>query len=139
MPRLTAPPVADLLVLYGAQEIADRAANEGVAVPGALLQATVTGADRSTWSIEEQAAADAALVRINRLLAAATADLRSRLARDDLLWAEAAIGKYHVMTLARAMLYDDAMTEVVQQGQARVDEWVRLVNRRAIYVPTVRG
>lgn len=139
MPRLAVPYPADFLLLFGAQEIAERAANEGTIVPGALLTATVQGADLSPWTAEEQAAAAVALVRIERVLSAATADLRSRLARDDLYWSEASSGAIHVMALARALLYDDATTDAVTSGVTRADEWVRSVNGRLIRTTAERN
>lgn len=59
---------ADLLDRFEAGLVAQRAAPEGVRVVGPLLKLTVADGDRSSYSVEEIAAADAALERIDEAL-----------------------------------------------------------------------
>ncbi len=47
----------------------------------ALMSATIAGADRSTWSAEEIAAADAALLSIQNTIARAAAEMNAYLAK----------------------------------------------------------
>jgi len=57
--------LVELLDSPGATELAQVAGPEHlVVVPAALLIATINGADRSIWSVDEQAAADAAVATI---------------------------------------------------------------------------
>lgn len=59
---------ADLLDRYEAELLAQRAAPEGVRVSGELLKLTVAGLDRSGYTAEEIAAADAAIIRMRKAL-----------------------------------------------------------------------
>lgn len=61
---------ADLYPLPGALEIAQVATPENLdVVPAELMQATLTGADRTQWPPHQVAAADAALARVNAAIA----------------------------------------------------------------------
>lgn len=60
---------ADLLQSPGATELAQAAADDDAIVGADLMAATLAGADRSVWTAKAIAAADAALARIDRLLA----------------------------------------------------------------------
>lgn len=59
---------SDLITRFSPDEIAQRAAPEGIRVSGELLVLTVQGGDRSAYGAEEIAAADAALLRVNEVL-----------------------------------------------------------------------
>lgn len=60
---------AELIERFSAEELAQRAAPEGVRVVGALFALTVSGGDRDEYSESEIAAADAALVRVQEVIA----------------------------------------------------------------------
>ncbi len=71
---------ADLITRFSAEEIAQRAAPEGVRVTGELLQLTVSGGDRSAFSADQVTAADAALARLNQVIGDANADVDAKVA-----------------------------------------------------------
>lgn len=58
----------DLLQSPGATELAQVAAADDAVIGAGLMAATLTGADRSAWTVEQIGWADAALARIDRLL-----------------------------------------------------------------------
>lgn len=72
---------AQLAERPGPRELAQVATPEAYAiVPDALMLATLTGADRSAWSVQEIEAADAALARIDSALVDADAVIDGYLA-----------------------------------------------------------
>jgi phage gp36-like protein len=104
---------ADLIARFSAEEIAQRAAPEGVRVSGDLLKITISGGDRSAYSADEIAAADAALERLDDVLGDAAAYVDSRI---SVRFAAPITTDTGVRTLvriecdiARFYLYDDAV------------------------------
>lgn len=104
---------ADLIERFSAEEIAQRAAPEGVRVTGDLLQLTVSGGDRSAYAPDQIAAADAALVRIGGVLDDASADIDSYLSQryEVPLSPVPRVLVRIACDLARYYLYDDAVTK----------------------------
>lgn len=72
---------ADLLERYETELVAQRAAPDGVRVSGELLRLTVDGGDRSGFTADQVAAADAGLARINECLADADGVIDSYLSK----------------------------------------------------------
>lgn len=108
---------AQLLARYNAEEIAQRS---DVSVPalvgGELLVKAVKGEDLSAYTPEEQAAAAAALARIERVLRDAETTINSYLgSRYQLPVTQAADVLERIASqLARYFLYDDAVTDQVE-------------------------
>jgi len=101
----------DLITRFSPDELAQRAAPEGLRVMGDLLQLTVAAGDRTTYSADEIAAADAALVRITGVLTDADSDIDAYLSERYTVPLDPAP---RVLTrvacdLARYYLYDDAV------------------------------
>jgi phage gp36-like protein len=107
---------AQLLTRYSAEEIAQRAdASVPPVVYGELLSAAANGADLSAYSAEEQAAAQAALARVERALEDARQTINSYLGgRYQLPLSNAPQVLERIAgQIARFVLYDDSATEQV--------------------------
>lgn len=107
---------AQLLARYSADEIAQRAdASVPPVVYGELLSAAANGADLSGYSADEQAAAQAALARVERALEDARQTIDSYLGgRYQLPLTQAPEVLERIAgQLARYFLYDDAATEQI--------------------------
>lgn len=107
---------AQLLTRYSAEEIAQRAdASLPPVVYGELLSAAATGADLSGYTAEEQAAAQAALARVERALEDARQTIDSYLGgRYQLPLTQAPEVLERIAgQLARYFLYDDSATEQI--------------------------
>jgi len=105
-----------LLDRYSADEIAQRAdASIPPLVYGELLTKAATGADLSDYSAEEQAAAGAALAKVNRKLQDADQTINSYLGgRYQLPLTNAPeVLERIAAQLARYFLYDDTATEQI--------------------------
>lgn len=102
---------ADLITRFSPEEIAQRAAPEGVRVKAALLQLTISAGVRTAYSSDEIAAADAALVRLNKAISDAQADVDARLAKRFKVALDPVPRILVRITcdLARYYLYDDAV------------------------------
>lgn len=106
-----------LLARYSADEIAQRAdASMPPVVYGELLSAAASGADLSGYTAAEQAAAQVALVRVERALEDARQTIDSYLGgRYQLPLSQAPEVLERIAgQLARYFLYDDAATEQIE-------------------------
>lgn len=101
----------DLIARFSADEVAQRAAPEGVRVSGDLLQLTIGAADRTAFSADEIAAADAALVRISGVIEDASSDIDAYLSEryDVPLDPQPRVLTRLASDLSRYYLYDDAV------------------------------
>lgn len=107
---------AQLLARYSAEEIAQRAdASVPPVVYGELLSAAANGSDLSGYTAEEQAAATAALARVERALEDARQTIDSYLGgRYQLPLTQAPEVLERIAgQLTRYFLYDDAATEQI--------------------------
>lgn len=108
---------------YGFEEIARRSAPEGTVVSGDLLEATLDGSDRSSWTADEQAAADQAANRIEVALVDAQATVANAVPVSTP--AEAREAEKWVRLLARYALYDDARPDHIKEDMQRYERWVK--------------
>lgn len=106
---------------FGSTEVANRARPEGTDVPGALLEATVDGTDRSAWTAEQQANADKALNKIVDALYHARAKVFNDIPAAD----EATKAEAHrwIGLLARFALYDDARPPHIKDDAVAYEAW----------------
>lgn len=119
----------------GWDELAQRAAHSPL-VDGALLAATVAASDRSAWSAEAQAQADAALLRINAELARATSHAdtylfpryRQLMPLPPELVAASPLPVV-VATIAYKRLYGALLPDDVRKGCQWADDWLRDVSK----------
>lgn len=118
------------LLFFGAQELSQLAAPESRLVSSELLRATVEAGDRSGYTAEEIAAADAALARLAGVLERASQRIDSYLApRYRLpLAADLVAGsdlQQACMDVARFLLFEDAPTDTVKDRYDRTIAWLR--------------
>ena len=119
---------AQLIDRFDAQELAQVSVpKEHVSIDAALLKLTVTAGDRSSYTADEIAAADAALVKINRALSDASGVIDSRLeTRYQLpLSSVSLILEQYCCDIARYNLYDDHATDHITK---RYDDAVQFLN-----------
>lgn len=108
---------AQLLARYNAEEIAQRAdASVPSLVDGELLSKAAAGEDLSAYSAEEQAAAAAALAKVNRALQDAEQTINTYLGgRYQLPLSNAPeVLERIACQIARFVLYDDSATDQVK-------------------------
>ena len=124
------------LLFFGDVEMAQRAFARPATPDGPLLRATIEETDRSAWTIEEQAAGDAALLRMQT-----ACDLASGIA-DRYLGSVAGALPVPVPTpsaltppvldIARWLLYDDKATDEVRYRYEQAIAWFDLVAKGEI-------
>jgi len=109
---------SDLLTRFGAEELAQRADR---AVPrlvsGELLAAVIAAGDLSSWSAEEQAAAVAGVVVLERALRDADQTIDGYLASRYAVPLSPVPGVVQRLAsdIARYFLFDDVVTELVEK------------------------
>lgn len=118
------------LLFFGAAELAELAAPEDRQVTGELLRLTLEGGDRSAYTPEAIAAADAASARLSEVLERAGKRIDSYLApRYALPLAPELIASSDLvaacMDIARFMLMEDAATSTVKDRYDRALAWLR--------------
>ena len=126
----------------GWDELAQRAG--GALVDGALLQATVQAADRSAWSVDAQAAADAALLRILAVLEAASrhADTylfpryRAVMPLTPELVAASSLPQA-VAAIALKRLYGASLPDDLRKGTQWADDYLRDLNKGVVSLGAV--
>jgi len=127
----------------GWDDLAQRAAPSAM-VDGALLQATVQAADRSAWSAEAQAAADAALLRLQAVLqqASSHADTymfpryRAVMPLSPELVAGSALPAV-VAAIALKRLHGHLVPEEVRKGCQWADDYLRDVSKGVVSLGAV--
>ena len=120
-----------LLSHYGANELA-QLADPGLdsAVSAVLLTLTIEAGDRSAYTGDEIAAADAALVRIDNAIAAAGREANSYITpRYTLpltqLQIDASPLEQHCADMARYRLAEDRATEEIEKRYNRAIAWLK--------------
>lgn len=106
---------ADLAERPGATELAQVASSQhGALVDYALMDATLRGTDRSTWSAPETAAADAALARIQNAVGEADSVIDGYLVKRGYplpLWPVPALVSGWSRAIARYLLHKDRISD----------------------------
>lgn len=133
----------DLVAWHGADELSRMATPADLAtVTPELLRATIAGSDRSTWTAEEQAAADAALAAIQAALKDASRQMDGYLqARHPLPLAAAVVAGSPLPRIcgdvARWLLFGRRVTEEVASRHDKAMAWLRdlAAGRVALPVP----
>lgn len=122
----------------GWQEVAQRATTDP-AVDGALMQATAEAADRDAWTLDAQAAADAALVRLNDALERASrhADtyLFPRYRQQMPLPVDLVNGSSLpavVAAIALKRLYGTSVPEELRKGTQWADDYLRDISKGVV-------
>jgi len=118
-----------LLDLFGDKEVAILSTNDA-AVDGVLLRLTVEAGDRAAYSAADIAAADQALVKINKAITGATNFINSYISpRYTLPLTQAMIDGSSLVDvcadIARHRLSDDRVTEEVENRFVQARSWLR--------------
>jgi len=119
-----------LLDLFGDLEMAQLAAPKSSAVDGVLLRLTLENGDRSAYSAADIAAADAAEVRLDNIVAEASLEADSYLApRYALPLSQALINgsalPRKTADIARYLLMDNRSTEEIEKRYNSAIKWLR--------------
>ena len=120
----------DMLRYFGANEMAQRSANEAQPiVPGPLFELTVQSGDRSGYTPEEQQNADAALTRLNQVLVDSSeivgSYIRSVADIDDPTWYAPESVRRATADIAR--FYDDGRPADIEKQHDRQVMWLEKV------------
>lgn len=130
MPYTTA---IKLLDQFGDTEMALHAASEFPNVDGFLLRLTVTGGDRSTYTAQDIADADQALVRLNAVIVSAGRLIDSYLSSrytlplDQVFIDQSSLPEF-CNDVVRYKLMDDLATEEVDNRYKEAFRWLRDVS-----------
>jgi phage gp36-like protein len=128
----------------GWEELAQRGGMSAL-VDGDLLYATAQAADRSAWSLEAQAAADAALVRLNDALVRASSHADTYmfppLPHGDAIGTRGSAGQCPAQVWWRAIalqrLYGTSVPEEVRKGTQWAHDYLRDLSKGVVSLGAV--
>lgn len=124
---------SDLLIRFGAEELAQRAAPEGTQITGEILEKAINDDSLSAYTQDEQDAAADAEARIEAALSDAELLVDSYLKRRHSLPLESEVITASPLTavtcdITRYGLYDEHATEEIQKRFDDAVKWLRDVS-----------